>query len=82
MNGLASKWDSPSNNMPVAELFKVLLMWALCALAVHLFAAWNVYIVNKGKDEDPKGLQRYLFGQSLVIGFVLAGWITSAGACS
>ena len=82
MNGLASKWDSSPNNMAVAVVFKALLWWALCALAVHLFVAWNVYNVSISKDEDPKGLQRFLIGQSLVIGFVLAGAITSAGACS
>ena len=67
--------------MPMTEVIQSLLIWILCALAVHLYGAWIVYYVNINK-ENPERLQWFLIGQSLVIGFVLAGWITSAGACS
>ena len=67
--------------MPMTEVIQALLIWVLCALAVHLYGAWIVYYVNVSKG-NPQAAQRFLIGQSLVIGFVLAGWITSAGACS
>lgn len=56
--------------MLIVAALKALLMWALHALAVWLFAAWNIYIVECNKDH-PQDVRGFLIAQSLVIGLFL-----------